>query len=108
MHNIYSCVDSVSLCVKFHIMFALVAAASDIKRVTIQLSLKDEQFSETLRDKTSDAHKTLKRTVVGAVRVVVQYISIFWCQPKHNKYYIVKDVFFLCTYMRYVHIMKPD
>ena len=53
-------------------MFALVAAASEIKRVTIQLSLKDEQFSDTLQDKTSEAHKTLKRNVVRAVRVVVQ------------------------------------
>ena len=53
-------------------MFALVAAASEIKRVTIRLSLKDEQFSETLQDKTSEAHKTLKRNVVRAVRVVVQ------------------------------------
>ena len=53
-------------------MFALVAAASEIERVTIQLSLKEEQFSETLQDKTSEAHKTLKRTVVSAVRVVIQ------------------------------------
>ena len=65
--------ECVSLkCVNFHIMFALVAAASEIERVTIQLSLKNEQFSENLQDKTSEAHKTLKRTVVGAVRVVVQ------------------------------------
>ena len=65
--------ECVSLtCVNCDIMFTLVAAASEIKRVTIQLSLKDEQFSETLQDKTSEAHKTLKRTIVGAVCVVVQ------------------------------------
>ena len=69
----YTCVEYVSLeCVNCHIMFALVVAASEIKRVTIQLSLKDEQFSETLQDKTSEPHKTLKRNVVSAVRVVVQ------------------------------------
>ena len=49
-----------------------VIPASDIKRVNIQLSLQGETFSKTLEDKSSEAHKILKKKVTVAVRVVIQ------------------------------------
>ena len=47
-------------------VFAVVPA-SKVKRVNIQLSLKSETFTETLKDPNSEAHKQMKKTVIAAV-----------------------------------------
>ncbi|KAK2181409.1 hypothetical protein NP493_400g02051 [Ridgeia piscesae] len=65
----------------------MVAVASEIKRVAIQLSLKDQPFSETLQDKTSEAHKSLKRKVVGALEAILDE------KLRHGKYKIVDVTF---------------
>ncbi|KAK2173005.1 hypothetical protein NP493_911g00015 [Ridgeia piscesae] len=45
--------------------------ASEVKRVDIQLSLKSEQFTETLKDPNSEAHKQLKKRVIAALEIIL-------------------------------------
>ncbi|KAK2163996.1 hypothetical protein NP493_1438g00007 [Ridgeia piscesae] len=79
-----------------------VVPASDVKRVNIQLSLKSEQFSETLTDPKSEAHKQLKKTVVAALKRVLD--------KKLKGGYRIVDVTFSegSVVVKYVLEMKKD
>ncbi|KAI0221351.1 hypothetical protein LSAT2_027290 [Lamellibrachia satsuma] len=70
-----------------------VIPASDIKRVNIQLSLQGETFSKTLEDKSSEAHKILKKKVTVALETILD------AKLGHGEYKIV-DVSFRPTFSR--------
>ncbi|KAI0235375.1 hypothetical protein LSAT2_014106 [Lamellibrachia satsuma] len=60
---------------------------SAVKRVNIQLSLQGETFAKTLEDKSSEAHKTLKKTVTVALETILNE------KLGHGEYNIVDVTF---------------